>query len=284
MRYVIEHFNSIDAMVEAGNKRPNNSAMGDSKDSETGSKSFTNTNSYKEAEELLKYGWSEKLPEIKKALGQFERVNAGTASVSRQRPALGIAGFTPHIPNAILGLPNSMIYTNKEPQKVKVIRILYGQHAHAGVKANDLTKAGIEVLKIVNRLESNGYRVQLDIIPYTGTGERQTAICNCTIKEYRQPLDLKKIAFPIAHPSMLRRIMFKWLETTPNLTDVDFRWGYGSPMRDYDDLKDTLKKQKVMDDNTFLITYYMVDDCGYDMDRICKKAGISKVIEGRAIA
>ena len=39
------------------------------------------------------------------------------------------------------------------------------------------------------------------------------------MKDYREHLDLQKLCFPVAHPSMFRRLGFKWLETVEGLKE-----------------------------------------------------------------
>jgi len=47
-------------------------------------------------------------------------------------------------------------------------------------------------------------------------------------------MNISKLAFPLVHPSMLRRLMFKYLEVTDLITNRDFANGYGSPIEDAD--------------------------------------------------
>ena len=133
-----------------------------------------------------------------------------------------------------------MINQHKEPQKVKVVSLVYAPDANCGTSADTFIKAGIVVLNIVNRLEMNGIRVNLKIAAYDASGRRDSyAGCYITIKDYREQLDLKKIAFPIAHPSMLRRLGFKWIETFPDLKG-GYSGGYGHTISGDDGHKDTL--------------------------------------------
>ncbi len=51
-----------------------------------------------------------------------------------------------------------------------------------------------------------------------------------TMKEFSQNLNLLKLAFPLIHPSMLRRISFRYLETMPAMKDTNYTNGYGYPL------------------------------------------------------
>jgi hypothetical protein len=50
------------------------------------------------------------------------------------------------------------------------------------------------------------------------------------IKHWRQPSNPLKIAYPLLHPSYLRRNGARWLETHPEVVDRMFTKGYGIPI------------------------------------------------------
>ena len=49
------------------------------------------------------------------------------------------------------------------------------------------------------------------------------------IKNSSERLNLSKVSFPLVHPSFLRRICFKWIETNEHATTL-FNHGYGVPL------------------------------------------------------
>lgn len=276
---VFEHFNSITSFVKALEERKeNNSAMRGASSSKDGDKSFTGTKSYSEAVDLLKNGWTEKLEEVKQKFNTAVKANAN-ASTERVRPTTGVVGYAPCVPNAIRGLPNSMITTEKTPQKIKAVSLVYGTTVNGDFRSENLIKCGVAIMQIVNNLELAGYRVKLvQEVLASGTGN-DTATAMIDLKDYRQPLDLKKLCFPMIHTSMFRRIGFKWLETVPNLTNRGFSSGYGSALTsDYSERKEFLReKLNCLGDNDFYITAYLIHRNRYDVTKVMEAAGMASL-------
>ena len=118
---------------------------------------------------------------------------------------------------------------------------------------------------MIDLLEKVGYRCNL----YAGvsnckdSGDRAYMLTK--VKTDREPLNIKKICFTIANPSMLRRIDFKWLEV--NDFEKDFTHsGYGH----YDEkekiktiLKDNLKEN-------FIVLNYVNDQGSPEPEKILK--------------
>ena len=124
-KLVFEEFDSLDAFARSL-KRPENSAFrGESLHSiQKRSGGWAGTETYEEAISLFENGWGEKADEIRKDYVKFERAQERDVSYQKMRPTTSVIGFTPHVPNAIMGLPNSMIYTERQPMKAKVVRNL----------------------------------------------------------------------------------------------------------------------------------------------------------------
>lgn len=248
MKIIKENFKSVDEMLRVVSNRPNNEAMQGQSDSTEGSKSFCGTKNWEEAMKLFRDGYTEILPEIK--AGTAKGLKA-TQSVPRRRVSTGVVGYAPHVPNAILGVPNSMIYSTKEIQKVKAVSIYYNVTSNAGTEASEFIKSGIAVLNLVNRLELSGYRVNLKCIFFFGEKHETYTFATVDIKDFREHLDLQKCCFPIAHPSMLRRFGFKWLETCIGLTETGYRGGYGHSM-DGSSNGDSTKAERFLRDNKLI--------------------------------
>ena len=74
------------------------------------------------------------------------------------------------------------------------------------------------------------------------------------IKTDREPLNLKKLVFPLVHPSMLRRIYFKWAEV--NDYDYDMTGSYGQN-DDEEEIKKTMKN--IYKEDFILWTYNNIE-------------------------
>lgn len=270
-----EHYKSIKQFLATINNRPNNKAMASDHSSEGSDSGFRGTKSYEEATELITKGWDDVLPKIKERFEASIKANQN-GTIDRRRTYNHVVGYVPNVPNAILGLPQSMINQKREPQKVKVVSIVYAPDANCGTEAETFIKAGIVVLNIINRLELNGLRVRLMITPMDTF--KNGTFCSCTIdvKDFREQLDLKKLAFPIANPSMLRRFGFKWLETLPELTEDGFSGGYGRTISDEADHKADLVKAGIISENDYFLSLGGIEKLRFDIQAVMKSVGISE--------
>lgn len=234
------------------------------------------TKSIEDAMNLMTYGWDEPLAEIKKGVERNFKTNT---VANKTRPSTGVVGYAPCVPNAIRGLPNSMIMTERTPTKVKAVTVVFAVSVNGFYSAESIRKAGINVLNIVNNLELAGYRVRLDV--EFGASKHNNDICTVRVcvKDWRQPLDLKKLTFPIAHPSMFRRFGFRWLETVPNLKNAGFRGGYGSAsfLEDHGAAVKLYKENGILTDNEYLITSYLCFDKDHDETEIMKACGMTAI-------
>lgn len=223
MKIINENFTSINKLLDVINSRKINAVFSErsSQASEDESYSFTKTNSYKEATELLLKGYDEVLDEIKRG------VNFNYEKKIGMRPKNDINGFIPNVPNSLLNLPQSMINIQRIPKKVPVINIIYAVNANCGVESDDYMRAGIKILNIINTIESNGIRVNLKNAFFCASKEDEIVFSTVNIKRDLEPLSLLKICFPLVHPSMLRRIGFKYLETQPDIKRSNWTYGYG---------------------------------------------------------
>lgn len=136
-----------------------------------------------------------------------------------------VEGFAPIVPNAIMGLPNSMITSRIKPIKTKVIDIYYEMTCSANVSSNDLIKAGENLLGTIMELEAQGYRFNLYVVQdyYGGRGDGCDMLC-LRVKSASQPFDLKRMSFTMSHTAFFRGIGFEWYSKFPK---GKYRFGYG---------------------------------------------------------
>lgn len=269
----IETFNSISAFMNAISSRENNDNMKRDHSSQRNDYSFFGTKDYEEATRLITNGWEEKLSEIKKQFTSSIKQNSN-GTINKRRTYNHVVGYAPNVPNAILGLPQSMINSQTEAQKVKVVSLIYSPTANCGTDIDTFIKAGIVILNIVHQLELNGIRVNLQIAAKDSMdyGNNFSAVF-VTIKNYREALDIKKVAFPIAHPSMLRRFGFKWLETFPNLQG-DFSGGYGHTVSDEKGHKEFLTEIGVLRPTDYFISLGQIEQLRFDTQKVIENIGI----------
>lgn len=264
--FVIETFNGVNKFLNVIGKRSLNVVFKNEEElsSECGSASFTMTQNYAESEQLMATGYKDGLNNLKKSKG----VKITHASnVRKNIPQAGVVGYAPHVPNAIAGIPQSMISQRKIEQRAKVVTIVYDGSAHSDVDAERFVKAGRNLLDVVMMLELQGYRVRVDIQEAFCTN-KEKAICRITVKNYRQPINPLKISYLLLHPSFFRRQGFKWLETTPELTNCTFTFGYGKPLyfqvksggASTDEIREYLKESGLLESGTFFTNFYEAEN------------------------
>ena len=183
---------------------------------------FSGTTSYKEAEGLLLHGWEDVSCELTKCLNA---TNTGLKTVSKN--FYSTVGYQPCVPRYLRGLPDSMIQRKQNQQKQKVLNIIKSICYSGCIGTETIKEESLKVLKLVQSLEAKGYRCNLYIVDGINKSmnvSEQTLIY-LKIKESRQRLNVKQVAFPLVHPSMLRRIFFGVIERLESTKNVGK--GYG---------------------------------------------------------
>lgn len=187
-------------------------------------KEWTGVADIMEAKKMLDDGWTEKVDVVKDATRQIER-QMTSLKVSGLKS--DVVGFVPIVPNAIMGLPNSMLNSDVKPKKNKVINLIYGLSYSSSVDMKEIIDMGLKVMKRVLKLEAMGYRVRLSCLQNYSDNKRLVHVMSVKVKSEDQPLDAQRVMFPMFHPAMFRVIGFGWYETLPESTYFS---GYGSPL------------------------------------------------------
>lgn len=235
-KIIKEHFKSLESLIDTMEDRPLNAAFkalndipssqrDESEKKTAGRAAWSGSYTYEETKNTLKTGYKDPLDQLKKAVLKTGQKD----NYQRPRTHTDFVGFAAHVPNTLMGLPQTMINRPKSQAKAKTIHLIYSFCAASTTTPDDLIKGGVNFISLANSLEKQGYRVKIDAI--FATMENKTAAAfTVNLKEYGQHMNLLKLAYPLIHPAMLRRLAFKWLETTPDLKDKSFIHGYGIPL------------------------------------------------------
>lgn len=274
MEYIIENFSDINELVRVLDKRkPNTVFSGHELQSNGDDEYWYGTSTYTEAVELIRNGFTEPLEKIKRGV----EVNQKSFVTQKTSPKNDIVGYAPCVPNAILGIPQSMINKEVIPKKSKILTLVYDIDSNAGTDADTFIQAGITVLSILNSMEANGYRVSLKVLFNNSYGDEQEVFSAVTLKDWRQPIDLKKMAFPFCHPSMCRRIGFRWVESHPRLTDTEFRRGYGrahASVKEFSECENHLRKHNIIKDHEKYINIKICKENDFDPHKVSAVCGL----------
>lgn len=180
--------------------------------------SWFGVKSYDEALELLRNGYQ---PTVDAMGGVFKASRNGVAKrITFQNE---IQGFAPVVPLALKGVPNCMVNMTMKHIKAKVIDVYYDMAASCSVKSSDIIKAGQALLGTIVELEKQGYRFNIYAVQ-SYSDEVSCDMLAVKVKSSGQPLDLKRISFPLTHTAFFRVIGFDWYSKVPG---GKHRSGYG---------------------------------------------------------
>lgn len=237
----IREFKSLDEFEKYITNTPLNSTFQWQKlASVDGSYKFTQTKDYEEATQLFKNGWNKMANELTKSL-KVKQQQVENAQV--QKVMFDIVGFQASVPRYLQGIPTSMVNKKMVPVKQRVITLNKDVSYNAGISTNDIVQASVQTLHLIKKIEAQGIRVNLNLIWGCKAGHTKELV-KIRLKSANERLNISKLAFPLVHPSMLRRLLFRYLEVVPTITK-DYTWGYGKPM-DGSELKGYVPNEYVL--------------------------------------
>lgn len=205
-----------------------------------GSFHFTQTHNYNEAQALLKNGWNDMAKELTTKLNVIKNQ---VVDAQVQKIMYDVVGFQASVPRYLQGIPTSMVNKKAVPVKQRVITLNKDISYNCGITTKDIIDSSVQVLQLIKKIEAQGVRVNLNLV-WGVTGGDTKEVVKIRLKSANERLNVSKLAFPLVHPSMLRRLMFRYIETAPTITK-SYTWGYGSPM-DGSQLKTYCKDEYVL--------------------------------------
>lgn len=265
--YSFEYFDSIQELVNTNKNRKSHFGQNSiSKKVSENSKDFFGIDSIDKAYDLLKNGWQDATD---KSIAEINKCICNGIGLKTEFKN-DIVGFAPNVPLALLNVPNCMISAKRREVKTKVVNIIYDFCAPANIDSSELLEAGKNIVKLIIDLEKKGYRVSLDIARCNWNRyNKELYGLVCKIKDANQPINLKKLMYPIAHPSWFRVVTFDWQEKTPLTKDSEKSykssrgWSYYVAKTEYG-LKDS-DLMKMFDKNSHVITF---DDARYGYEKL----------------
>ena len=205
-----------------------------------GTQSFTQTKSYEEATSLFKNGWDSMAKNITHKLNVKK---CQTLDTHVQKVMFDVVGFQASVPRYLQGIPTNMVNKKLVPIKQKVITLNKDISYNAMTSTQDIIDASIQTLQLIKKIEAQGIRVNLNLV-FGVKANGNTEVVKIRLKSANERLNISKLAFPLVHPSMLRRLLFRYIEVAPTVTK-GFKWGYGYPL-DGSQLKAYCKDEYVL--------------------------------------
>ena len=192
-------------------------------------KRFTGTKSFPEAAKLVNKGWKKGRDQL---ISQVETLALKKDLVSAPSFLYDVAGARPEVPLAVAGDPCCMWDVNPVMEsKAPTYRLFINISASCQWEAPQLMKWGACILSVVDSLEAQGdCSLEINICQADTDQNGLKTEFIIRLKDAGQHLDFDVMAFAIAHPSMLRRVMFGCMERVV-ADDAENRMGcgYGRP-------------------------------------------------------
>lgn len=210
--FVIESYNSTaDVVKDCKTRQITDRMFSNMQDGDLGGhgKEWCGVDSYEQALKFLEEGYQPTVEKLKSGIKANLQGNGKRISFCND-----IIGYAPIVPLAILGVPNSMINSKMKPIKAKVIDVYYNMTAGAMVDSEDIIKAGVKLLGAIIALEQQGYRFNLYAVQ-TYFDYTNCYMLKIKVKDAMQPVDLKRVSFPLTHTGFFRVIGFDWYSKCP---------------------------------------------------------------------
>ena len=225
--FVIESYNSTaDVVRDCKIRKITDSSFDDMQGGRVErDKEWHGVESYAQALQFLEEGYQPTVEKLKTGIKANLQGNGKRISFHND-----IVGYAPIVPLAILGVPNSMINSRMKPIKAKVIDVYYNMTISSSTDSEDIIKAGIKLLSAVLELEQQGYRFNIYAVQNYYRRGNDCYMLKVKVKDAMQPIDLKRISFPLTHTSFFRVIGFDWYSKCP---EAKFLSSYGHSL-DYD--------------------------------------------------
>ena len=137
-----------------------------------------------------------------------------------------VEGFQPIVPLVLKGIPNNMLVKNIEKKEARVINLFIDTTVVSSTTIEELIRCGIQLVKYVYMLEMAGHKINL-YVSFTSAGQASADMLCVKIKNSNNPIDLRRISFPLCHTAFLRVICFDWYS---KFSEGVFRKNYGSPL------------------------------------------------------
>lgn len=202
-----------------------------------GRKEWSGTSTLDEAIQLLEFGWPEGRDMLRSSIGSMAIDDLVGFQLAIE-PYFTNAGDEADIDRYLQGEPENMVAYRQRVDKLgKRATLLVNSGAHHGVPAESILNRGAALLAVHDVLQKSGYTLGITMVE-TCTSSMHRNDTYAT--EYRIPimkpgeyLDEDTIAFCIAHPAFLRRLMFALNETEDtdirNYMGYFYDGGYGVP-------------------------------------------------------
>ena len=231
--YIQEQFGSMNELITVLETRSEQGWVGEDGSRRKDREYFKDVK-YKDAKNYARFGYDNQ-----KAIKMFDQAinsisDKKLLDKNKSVSFHSVAGGKPIVANALMGLPKSMIARKTVLRKARIVNVFVESSFSAGTSSSSVLQWGAELVGQIVNLEKQGWRVRLNSISTFGepSGTKQIHGMSVVIKDENQPIDLKRLIFPITHVGFFRALGFDWYETLPGSQSLS---GYGTPVYRWDE-------------------------------------------------
>lgn len=232
-RLAFERFTSSAALLGAISSRPVNAAFEghtlDSHEIDNRRNPWSGAASWGDACEIARAGYPDAVQDMRTACGRAGDALAGAVDEVKRSRVWGVIGDSVSVARALAGSPRYMQRTRRETVTRPGLRFVWDGCVSGNTSTADIIAAGGRFVALIDALRCAGVPVSLDVAFAHCGGRGEAAIMRLELARAGESPALCNLAYWLAHPSALRRIMFGWLETCPTLkSSREWVGSYGS--------------------------------------------------------
>ena len=257
---IFKNFSNISELNHYLTTNETTEVFQNNENSKTGSSSWTGTESYDAANDFLLYGCNELRAKIEDAGVKKIRTEI-KKYMTRRTIHSSVVGAAPNVPAFISGAPNCMMMYQQKRVKQRVGNVAYNMAISGSEGQDRINDTAAKLIAALMLTEAKGIRVNLYMFILA---EKKGNLLGCSlkIKSSGQKFDVLKMAYPLAHSSMLRRHYLRYVEVTENVSPVYLN-NYGSPVTNNAENKKYLAEHGLKCDvvtSFYDLRYKSVDD------------------------
>lgn len=139
-----------------------------------------------------------------------------------ERPTINydVEGHAVDIARMLEGEPECWLKFESErtqSSQAKFLRLVVNVGASGGVRSSRMIQRGAVIVALVEALEMAGTRCEITVVDATGDASCRFGqihySASILVKRFDEPVDMPLIAYAVAHPTVLRRHIFRLYET-----------------------------------------------------------------------
>ena len=183
--------------------------------------------SWNKTKRLAFNGWNDGLKEIEKYQASLNELT--TSKIVRHLPVYAVAGSSVSVGNYLSNDPECFVFREygEIRQEGKIVKLVCSVSFSSSISAATIMQRGAMICALVDAIEYAGYRAEV-ICNFSARFKKGSFEVDVTIKKANQPLNRIELAFCLAHPAMLRRVLFSVAEIEGW---SDFAFAYGCPSK-----------------------------------------------------